>query len=458
MSRTSVEAILAGRGLLLAGILGPELFGVWTLFRIGLHYLAFVGLGLLRGLELKVSRSSDTAKQIRWGKAAAGHTFLLYGVLSALAAIAWSGSSERVVNVALLGIAVGLLLDRLWSYGITYLRASGGLMRFAVLELAHATLQIIMCLVLALYWGLPGAFAGFAIANLAGIAMFAGRAPLKPIFEPRRVFQLIRIGFPVSLMGILSATLVTVDRLLVGAIVGLGALGLYAFAVSISELGVSFAAVIRTVILRDVYGKRESPHNANASRVVLEQVLSGYATLGPPLVGVFALILPPLIALFASDYHSAAPIAQVLLFAGLLQGFINVTVLGIVAEGRQGRLPLISIAAVCVNVALTITVLSIGLGLQGVAAASLLTRLMHAGAIVILLERYSSVSGLIIAITRFLAPSIWCAVAVFTISHLLPGEDTRTLMLQLLFYAVALVLLSPAILQALAPHPTCNDS
>ena len=463
MSRTAVDGLLAGRGLLLAGILGPELFGVWALFRISLRYLAFAGLGLLRGLELEVSRSSSqsqggSSEQRLWGKVAAGHTFLLYGVLSVLAAMAWAWPTERLANLVLLGIVMGLLLDRLWSYGITFLRASGGLRRFAVLELLHATLQVIACLLLALHWGLPGAFAGFAIANLAGIALLAGRAPLNPSFKPRQVYRLIQIGFPVSLMGILSVSLVTVDRLLVGALVGLSGLGVYAFAVSVSELGISFAAVVRTVILRDVYGQRKSSHEAKANPFVLDNALSGYATLGPPLAGLFALVLPLLIALFAGDYRSAAPVAQLLLFAGLIQGLINLAVLGIVAEGGQSRLPLLSIAAVCLNVFLTLSALSIGLGLEGVAVAALLTRLIHAAAIVTLLGREPRVSGLVMVIIRFLAPSIWCAVAVYTISHLLPAEDMRTLILQLFLYAGALSLLAPAILRALAPRRARSDS
>ena len=40
----------------------------------------------------------------------------------------------------------------------------------------------------------------------ATIALLAGRAPLKPSFKPRQVYRLIQIGFPVSLMGILSVS------------------------------------------------------------------------------------------------------------------------------------------------------------------------------------------------------------------------------------------------------------
>jgi O-antigen/teichoic acid export membrane protein len=454
MSRTGVEALFAGRGLLLAGILGPEIFGVWALFRIGLRYLAFAGLGLLRGLEFEVSRSShlpqhSAAEQTLWGRITAGHTLLLYGVLSALAAMAWAASSERVASVALLGIAIALLFDRLWSYGITFLRVSGGLRRFAILEILHAGMQVVLCVLFALWWGLPGAFAGFAIANLMGVALLAGRAPLKPSIDFRRVRRLIQVGFPVSLTGILSAALVTVDRMLVGAIIGLSGLGLYAFAVSISELGVSFAAVVRTVILKDVYGQRE-PSAEGGGHLVLGDALTAYAILGPPLAGIFALLLPLLVAVLAEDYSTAVPAAQILLFAGLIQGLSNVGVLGIVADGRQSRLPVLSIAAVCLNVILTVGALSVGLGLEGVALAALLTRLTHAAAIVILLKHDAAFSALVAEMLRLLAPSIWCAFAVYMISHQLPAGQLKALIFQLLLYAVAVSVMSPLIFRVLA--------
>ena len=47
------------RGIALASLLGPELFGVWSLFRVALRYLGFIAQGLLRGMEVKVAAASS---------------------------------------------------------------------------------------------------------------------------------------------------------------------------------------------------------------------------------------------------------------------------------------------------------------------------------------------------------------------------------------------------------------
>lgn len=455
MSRTTVEVLLAGRGLALAGILGPELFGVWALFRIGLRYGAFAGLGVLRGLEVKVARAGSqaqhtyTTRQALWGNIAAGHTFCLYGFLSLLAGVAWRWPAHQLVSMVFLGIAMGVLFERLWSYGITFLRAAGGLRAFAVLELSHAILQAVMCLLLALRWGLPGAFAGFAIAHLAGILLLAGRVPFRPWLAPRKVYRLIQIGFPVSLLGILTATLATVDRLLVSAFMGLGVLGVYTFAISISELGVSLALIIRTVILRDVYGPPHAAGEDGDHPSTLHRVLTGFAILGPPCAGLFAMLLPLCISTLIADYRPAIPVAQLLLFAGLVQGLINVAVLGIVAEGRQSRLPVLSIAAVCLHIALSLGALMYDLGLEGVAGAAFLTRLVYAAGVMILLVRVPHVSHLMATIGRLLVPSLWCALVIYTINRLATLEELKPLIFALLIYAVCLLALLPSMLRTL---------
>jgi hypothetical protein len=97
--------------------------------------------------------------------------------------------------------------------------------------------------------------------------------------------------------------------------------------------------------------------------------------------------------------------------------------------------------------------------LQGVAAAALLTRLIHAAAILILLSPGASASDLTVAFVKFLAPSICCAVIVYLISKLLPADDLNTLMRQLFAYSAAtLVFFSAGVLQVLAARRTGSAS
>lgn len=453
-SRMVVEGLFAARGVVLASILGPELFGVWALFRMGLRYCGFAGLGILRGLEVEAARAEVahqrpyTWRQAYWGRIVAGHTLALYGLISVVAGLAWLWWDEGVASLALLGIALGVLLDRLWMFGLTFLRLAGALSRYAVAELVQAVLQLVLSAVLALAWGVVGAFAGFALAHLAGLVLLSGRAPLLPSWSWKRVLHLVRIGFPVSLAGILSAGLMTVDRLLVGALEGVGALGTYAFAVTLSSLGVASALVVRTVILTEVYGNRSAEPVQGGS--LLDHSLAAFASMVPPLAGVAALGLAPAIATMLPQYQAAIAVAQIFVFIGVIQGLVNIVVLGIVAASRQGQLPIWGIGAIALNSALCLLALYGGLGLAGVAVAALVTRAIYAGAVVMVLAAGQLSGGGYAMVAKLLGPSLWCAAVVLGIGYALPVHEPEMLPLALLVYAVAIVPLLPTIARAFA--------
>jgi O-antigen/teichoic acid export membrane protein len=460
MSRSLVEALLAARAFALASILGPEVFGTWALFQVGMRYCAFAGLGLLRGLEVEVASDGarwpqPSARQRFWGEVVAGYSLILYLPLAALAALGWLWWSDAAASLALLGIALALPVDRLWGYALTFLRAAGTLKRFAALELAHATLQLILTAALALVWGLVGAYLGFALASLAGVVLVAGRAPLRPRRALRSVRRLLRIGFPVSLTGILTASLATADRLLVGALGGLAALGVYAFAVALSGFGVSCALVVRNVILTDVYrkdpaAKQEAPPGA----VLLESSIAVLAVLVPPIAALAALCLGPAVMRLLPQYEAAVPVAQILIFTGIIQGLVNVTVLGVVAAGRQRRLPWFTVSAVGMNVGLSALALQLGLGLVGVAVAALVTRALYAAGVLKL--RAGTPRPEAVTLRTFelaikpLLPTLWCVAVVLSIDQLLaPREPIKTLA-ALLACTGALLPLLPLIRRTLA--------
>ena len=282
------------RGIALASLLGPELFGVWSLFRVALRYLGFIAQGLLRGMEVKVAaassrhRRSITRGQRIWGQVVLGPTLFLYGSLSAAAVVAWLWPMGGTAGLVLLGIALGLLSDRLWMYALTFLRAAGTVRRFAVLELLHAVLQLVFAVGFAFAWGLIGAFVGFLIANLTSLCYAARHVPWRLRCASRRARNVFQIGYPASLVNISTVVLQTVDRLLVGAFAGIAALGIYSFAVAFSGLGVGLAQVVRNVILTHVYGRDSAGDGAHSGRIILDRSMTAYVTLLPPLAGLAA--------------------------------------------------------------------------------------------------------------------------------------------------------------------------
>jgi O-antigen/teichoic acid export membrane protein len=432
-SRSLVEGMIGVRGILLAAILGPRAFGVWALFRLILTYGTFAGLGLARGLELEVARArapEQAPLRAAWGRTALGCVLAVFGTLSVAALLAAGLVREPWVRELLWAVAVGLLLERLWFYGLSFTRASGSLRRYAALELMQAAAQLGLTTSFALVWGLAGAFLGFALANLLAILLLHGRAPLRPSLEIDRLRSMLAVGLPLSLSQLLNAMLTTVDRLFVGAWLGIGALGQYAFAVSVASLGVSAALVVQTVVFPDVYGRLDRDGAAGVTRRHLDRTIRPFVLLIAPLAGAGALLLSNLIAMALPQYLAAAKPASVFVFTGVAQGVVSLATVAVVAARQQRVLPLLTLAALCMNASLAAGTLALDLGLMGLASGAALARLSYAVGVLALVARAAGSATWKTAWT-IIWPLPWCTLVTAAILIWLPPIDIGSCFLAL---------------------------
>jgi O-antigen/teichoic acid export membrane protein len=439
-TRSLVEALMGVRGILLAGMLGPLAFGVWALFRLILTYGNFAGLGLLRGLELEVAKAradQDDGRRQAWGRTAAGCMLAIFGSIAILTLIAGGLVDEPWLRELLWAVSIGLLLERLWFYGLSFMRASGSLRRFALLELAQAAAQVLLTLALGYFFGLSGAFVGFALANLAALLLLREQVPLRPELNPARLKTMFAVGLPLSASQLLSAMLATVDRLVAGAWLGLAALGQYAFAVSVASLGVSAALVVKTVVFPDLYGRVDREGAVGITREHLDRTIRPYVLLLAPVAGAGVLALGLVVARLLPEYAAAVQPAAVFVFVGIAQGVVNLAVVAVVAARQQRVLPLITLAALVVNAGLATGALVLGYGMVGLAAGAVVARLVYAGGVVMLVAHGARTAPLVTAV-RTLWPIAWCAAATALVSHLVPPRDLASCAAALAWYLTAI--------------------
>lgn len=449
-TRSVVEGLLGVRGIALAALLGPQLFGVWALFRLVLTYAAFAGFGLLRGLELEVAKARGSGDDSRraWGRTAAGFTLAVFGTITVTIAGAAGLAQEPWLRGVLWGIAATLLVERLWFFGLTYLRAAGSLGEFAVLELTQAAAQTVLTVGLAFLLGLEGAFIGFALANLAALALLFRRAPFRPMFEPARLRTMLTVGLPLTVTLLLTTLLATVDRLIVGAVVGIEALGQYAFAVAVATVGATAALIVRTVVFPEVYGRLGTETAAGITRDHLEDTIRPFVLVLAPMVGATTFVLGPAVAWAVPQYLSAVPAAGVFIFTGVAHGAANLALLGVVATGQQKQLPTLALAALVLNAGLSFGALALGLGLAGLAAGALIGRLGYAFGVLALVARAADLAA---ARTAFsiLWPILWCTSIVLVVSAWQTPEDLSTLARALGGYALGVAPVGALLVHAL---------
>ena len=162
----------------------------------------------------------------------------------------------------------------------------------------------------------------------------------------RRSRNLIRIGLPVTLASLMQTLVGSLDRLIVAAVLGVEALGQYAFAVSVASIGAAAGLVVRTAVFPDVF--HAARHGAPSAWVKdLERLLLALAWM--PVAGA-ARARPwpsrPWSPALLPDYAAAIGPARIFIFSGVANGLMMVAMLGNVAADRQRQVPLLTAAGV----------------------------------------------------------------------------------------------------------------
>jgi O-antigen/teichoic acid export membrane protein len=235
---------------------------------------------------------------------------------------------------------------------------------------------------------------------------------------------------------------------MVGAFAGVEALGHYAFAVAVSAIGVVIGHVIRTVLFPQVFHLARRA-GAAASSDYLDEALLPFAWVLPPVFCLAALALGPAIELLLPSYAAAVPAARLFIFIGVVQGLAMVANLGVVASGRQRLLPWLTGGALMANLALSAGVLSLGLGLEILAATALFCRIGYALALVLAVRGITDWrEGGRIA-QRLGLPLVLCAALAVLLGHMFPEPDLREAGLVLGLYVLGIAPLVPGVLRGM---------
>ncbi len=423
-TRGTTEGMRSIRGLLLAVVLGPRAFGIWTLFRIFMRYTPLSGLGVQRGLELAIvqEHALGDAEAVERSNTAARTTLgwiIATAIATSLVAlIASFVVTDEPWRLALRAVSLGVVLEELWVYATTYLRALRELRRYALLEIANASLHLVAAVGMAKLFGLRGAIAGFVAGALASLWTVRNCAPFRPLLHKPALKRLLGVGIPLALSSALTVALGTADRLVVAAYGGATTLGLYAFGVSIAGLAASLAWIIRTVIFPDVYGSARVAGAAPAMREHLDRTVLPFAYLFPPILGALALAMEPTMALALPRYLPAASAARIFIFSAAAGGITTLGAIGVVATGKQRALPLLSAFALCINLACSMLALENGGGLALVAGGAVLAQATIATGVLAILGRQATLSRATTLVLKGMLPLAWCIACVALTSRL----------------------------------------
>jgi O-antigen/teichoic acid export membrane protein len=357
-----------------AGVLGPVVFGTWSLISVLVQYANVFSLGVAAGaaraLPLALGAGDETraAEIERTAVTGGALSSLLAAFLTIGLAVLFIGTLDGAV---LLLIGVAVFVQQQVALRQALLRGRFFFQRAAAAILLQGLVGLGTGLVLVPI-GLIGLLGSRVLAGLAALAVSSPGREHRTVggWDREVAIDLVRQGLPIAAASAMFGALITLDRWIVLIAFGEVAVGQYSLA-SIVMVGLQMIPLLvsQQVLARTAYRYGEDRDEHSLRHRALQQGLfaGGLTALAAVVLLGGAVVLVPR---FLPEYEPALPPMAVSAVGAVAYAFVSgyPTVLGILRLGR--RLIAVQAGAVVAVVVLAVIFVRAGLGMSGVALAT----------------------------------------------------------------------------------------
>jgi O-antigen/teichoic acid export membrane protein len=451
LSRYFVRGLSLVKGLVVARVLGPNLYGVMGLLAVFLGYSAYADLGIFGGLTKEVPvhlarKEESKAREAEGAGFTAVTAFTLVFALVVLVAL-WGRTPD--MTRALPALAFAMAAQQGFKYCTVLLRSRS---LFSETALAWSVLQILdMGLELALVFPLhlTGVFLGQGLAFLIASIFVVTRYHLIPRIHVniRLSGSLVAAGIPLVVSTLTFLLLQTVDRFLIAGYLDTTALGHYMIGVFCANLiyfipqslGYVLFPNFRERLATLADGERPPVRYIELPTRMLSYVLPPFTAavfLGIPVIG---LLLPAYVPGLGS--------ARILVMGTFFLSLVTSITSFLIAADRHRQLMLVQAGAVILDLVLNILALKTGRGIEGVAMATAVSYLFYGSASLWLAYRYLRFPNFRVPprLSRLYVPFLYVLVAALLVATWSPLGKGSVLLTVILREALFLVALLPGI-------------
>lgn len=355
------------RTLIMARLLGVHQFGVLNLANVSANFtaLADVGTSVIGNQKASEARGGGRLEEGLRLQTDAGSArmfpSLVIGALVAVAAVILWASGRTDLAVAAGFVAVSAPLQGGWFAVREYLRVSGQFVLATRAQINQVAVWLTAVPLATWAWGLTGAFVTISGSFLAPVLAARRHVPLRQLMIPRwgPFHRWLRLGLPIWLGLVTSFLYTNIDQFVMGAVLGPGAVGIYAIGLLVSTALVAFtdgaAAAAHPQTLENAarLGKLDL-----ATLSIWKTMRISQAVLGI-MVPLSWLALVLLTATVLPAYESALPLVTLLGPASAAVGVATASNSALLATGRHRLVPLIFLLATVSKTALVLLALAL---------------------------------------------------------------------------------------------------
>ncbi|HYK02988.1 MAG TPA: oligosaccharide flippase family protein [Thermoanaerobaculia bacterium] len=371
------------QGLIVLKMLEPRTYGVWVAVNVVLRYGTLAQAGLENGMAIRLPYHrgrGDTARV----ELIAGTSFVLWTLIAAAAAAAvalfatFSNRFQGVERYGLFVVALLILLEQQLSFLTRWETAVHmNFRRPALMGVLRQSVTFAFVVPLTWKFGLRGLMTGVLAAWVVTWAVYLRRSNFAPrfAFSKDAATETFRNGFPLFVTAIGGTVIETIDRALVGSLLGAVALGYY----GLTTLGGNALFGL----LRQAGGAL-SPHivaemgrsrdDLRALDRFLRPPTIVFAYAGAALMSALMIGVPTLVRAYLPKYIPGIDAfywyVPGFFFLGIILTANNILNLHLIATEQRRIAIFIQLAAIAVEAGGAVLLIRLGLGIAGVAMAS----------------------------------------------------------------------------------------
>ena len=360
------------RGMGVAALLQPELYGVWSVLKALQDSSAFSGLGssfaLLRELPINEA-AGNKDKNTLLQSTALNLALLVSGAISVL--ILLLSFTPLIPNIgAELRISlIVMMLSTIVYYLPRQLQAQREFYAQARFLLVYAFFNAVLSLLAVYFWDLKAMLWSLVIANVLSLAYMvrSGHLQLQGLFDSKLARVLMKQGLPVMIGSALFFFLRAADQFMIYAMIGSAAAGYYALsgfvAMTVTQIPVALAAAL--------FPRMMERHTAGASRQEIEHLyfepLQIVGAMIPVLLGGTYLVMEPFLGYMLKGYMPALMAIRITLLGLFFQSIWSLSHSLLLTFDKQRQQMQLSIALFIVSVAVLFVVIRLGGQIEAVA-------------------------------------------------------------------------------------------
>lgn len=365
-------------GFLMRHFLGPLQTGVWSLMQVVLSYVDYSTLGATYAISVEIPLRRGQGKEVevtRLKDVMMSFSFLM-SFLTALGVLAYAfilkSSLSQEIFFGLIITAALVVLQQLNNVLISLLRAYKQFELAGKQMMISSVVNLILLSLLSHWFRLYGFMIAMTLSFIFNILFIYFHQPMSFRWNLNRIdlFSLIRFGFPLMFLTLLSTLFLTIDRIMVARFLGMESLGYYSIALMTSGFVFSFPNSIGIVMIPNVSEKFGETSNMADLKGYLEKSNLFFGNMMPFLVGAAWFAVPLAISILIPKFNPGIEAMKYLVlgafFLAAAQPYLNFIV---VVKKHILLAPIASLSCIFSIGAIFLSVRA-GMGIEGVAMAT----------------------------------------------------------------------------------------